>query len=134
MTIRVLVATAVRLYRDGLHRILQGAEGIALVGIASTAEQTVEQACKLLPSVILLDVEMARCLALQRQFGGTPKIGGVVILEARPVFSYVQAKTQGGSMDPVEMAIGFGGAALLCLTATVLPFREALKRLERVER
>jgi len=91
MVIRVLVATAVRLYRDGLHRILQGAEGIALVGIASTAEQTVEQACKLLPSVILLDVEMARCLALQRQFGGTPRIGGVVILGKPELYTEVVA-------------------------------------------
>ena len=73
MTIRVLVATAVRPYRDGLQRVLQGAEGIALAGIASTAEQTIEQACKLLPSVILLDVEMARNLALQKQLGGTPR-------------------------------------------------------------
>jgi ABC-2 type transport system permease protein len=61
-------------------------------------------------------------------------IGGVVILEARPVFSYVQAKTQGGSISPIEMVIGFGGAALLCLAATILPFREALRRLEKVER
>ena len=64
MVIRVLIATAVRAYRHGLQRVLQGAEGIALVGIASTAEQVVEQSCKLLPSVILLDNAMAKCLAL----------------------------------------------------------------------
>ena len=91
MVIRVLVATAVRPYRDGLHRILQGAEGIALAGIASTAEQTVEQACKLLPQVILLDVEMAKCLALQRQFGGAPKIDGVVILGRPETYAEVVA-------------------------------------------
>jgi DNA-binding NarL/FixJ family response regulator len=78
--IRVLVATAVRPYREGLQRVLQGAEGIALAGIASTAVETVEQACKLLPSVILLDVDMARTLALQKQLGGTPRLRGVVIL------------------------------------------------------
>jgi ABC-2 type transport system permease protein len=61
-------------------------------------------------------------------------IGGVVILEARPVFSYVSAKTQGGVIDPLEMVLGFGAAALLCILATVLPVREALRRLERVER
>ncbi len=91
MMIRVLVATAVRPYRDGLQRVLQGAEGIALGGIASTAEQTVEQACKLLPSVILLDVEMARNLALQRQFAGTPRFCGMVILGRPEMYSEVVA-------------------------------------------
>lgn len=91
MMIRVLVATAVRPYRDGLQRVLQGAEGIALAGIASTAEQTVEQACRLLPTVILLDVEMARNLASQRQLGGTPRFCGVVILGRPELYSEVVA-------------------------------------------
>jgi two-component system nitrate/nitrite response regulator NarL len=91
MTIRVLVATAVRPYRDGLQRVLQGAEGIALAGIASTAEQTIEQACKLLPSVILLDVDMARSLALQKQLGGTPRFCGVVILGRPELYADVVA-------------------------------------------
>ena len=91
MMIRVLVATAVRPYREGLQRVLQGAEGIALAGIASTAEQTVEQACKLLPAVILLDVEMARNLALQKQLGNTPRFCGVVILGRPELYSEVVA-------------------------------------------
>lgn len=91
MTIRVLVATAVRPYRDGLQRLLQGAEGIALAGMASTAEQTIEQACKLLPSVILLDVDMARSLALQKQLAGTPRSCGVVILGRPELYADVVA-------------------------------------------
>lgn len=91
MTIRVLVAIAVRPYRDGLQRVLQGAEGIALAGIASTAEQTVEQACRLLPTVILLDVDMARNLAMQKQLGGTPRFCGVVILGRPELYSEVVA-------------------------------------------
>jgi DNA-binding NarL/FixJ family response regulator len=91
MTIRVLVAIAVRPYRDGLQRVLQGAEGIALAGMASSAEQTVEQACRLLPTVILLDTEMARNLALQRQFGGTPRFCGMVILGRPELYSEVVA-------------------------------------------
>jgi two-component system, NarL family, nitrate/nitrite response regulator NarL len=80
MVIRVLVATGIRAYRDGLQRVLQGAEGIALVGIAATAEQVVEQSCKLLPSVILLDNAMAKGLALCKPFAGTPKVSGMVML------------------------------------------------------
>jgi two-component system nitrate/nitrite response regulator NarL len=91
MVIRVLVASGVRAYRDGLQRVLQGAEGIALVGIASTAEQVVEEACKLLPSVILLEIDIARRLARANQFAGTPKIGGIVVLGTPELYEDVVA-------------------------------------------
>ena len=91
MVIRVLVASAVRAYREGLQRVLQGAEGIALVGIASTAEQVVEQACKFLPSVILLDIDVAKRLARANQFGGTPRIGGIVIIGTPEAYEDVVA-------------------------------------------
>ncbi len=61
-------------------------------------------------------------------------IGGVVILEARPVYGYLSAKTFGTAADPTEMVLGFGAAALLCVAATILPIRLALTRLEAVER
>jgi len=60
-------------------------------------------------------------------------IAGVVVLEARPVYSYLAAKTFGGSADPLEMIIGFGLAALLCVAATIVPIRVALRRLENLE-
>lgn len=61
-------------------------------------------------------------------------IGGVVILEARPVYGYLSAKAFGTAADPTEMVVGFGAAALLCVAATILPIRLALTRLEAVER
>jgi ABC-2 type transport system permease protein len=61
-------------------------------------------------------------------------IGGVVILEARPVYGYLSARTFGTETSPVEMVVGFGLAATLCLTATMLPIRLALRRLETLER
>lgn len=91
MVIRVLVASAVRAYRDGLQRVLQGADGIALVGIASSAEQVVEEACKLLPAVILLDVDIAKRLARANQFAGTPRIGGIVIIGTPEAYEDVVA-------------------------------------------
>jgi len=87
MVIRVLIASGLRAYRDGLQRVLQGAEGIALVGIAATAEQVVEQSCKLLPSVILLDNAMAKGLALSNPFAGTPKVSGMVMLGAPEAYA-----------------------------------------------
>jgi ABC-2 type transport system permease protein len=61
-------------------------------------------------------------------------IAGVVILEARPVYSYLSAQAYGGTPDPMEMILGFGLAALLCVSATVAPIRIALRRLEAIER
>src|SRR5687768_11946275 len=61
-------------------------------------------------------------------------IAGVVILEARPVIGYLRARAFGEPTDPVAMVIGFGLAALLCITATVVPIRVALRRLEAIER
>ncbi len=63
-------------------------------------------------------------------------IGGVIYLEARPVYSYLAAKLYGApeAVDATEMVIGFGLAALLCLTATFAPLRMAHRRLEALER
>jgi ABC-2 type transport system permease protein len=61
-------------------------------------------------------------------------IGGVVVLEARPVYGYLSARAFHQPQSPAEMVVGFTAAALLCVTATVFPLREALRRLERVER
>ncbi len=57
-------------------------------------------------------------------------IGAVVILEARPVYSYVRRLTYGGDADPTEMVIGFGLVGLLCVAATLVPLRLAARRLE----
>jgi ABC-2 type transport system permease protein len=61
-------------------------------------------------------------------------IGGIVVLEARPVYSYLSARTFGTAIEPTEMIVGFTLAALLCIAATVVPIRVAHARLEAVER
>ncbi len=61
-------------------------------------------------------------------------IAGVVILEARPVFSYLSSRLNGGEADVFEMVFGFGTALALCILATIVPIRVALTRLEAVER
>lgn len=60
-------------------------------------------------------------------------IGGVVVLEARPVYSYLASIAFKQPSRPFEMAAGFGLAALLCIAATVIPIRVALRRLEQLE-
>lgn len=61
-------------------------------------------------------------------------IGGVVILEARPVAGYGAARLYNVATSPGEMILWFSLAAAVCIAATVLPIREALRRLEKVER
>ncbi len=65
---------------------------------------------------------------------GIALIAGTVTLEARPVYAYLRAKMYGTPIDSTEMILGFGLAALLCFTATVVPLRVALRRLETIER
>jgi len=61
-------------------------------------------------------------------------IGGVVVLEARPVYGYLSARAFGGPHDVTEMVVGFGLASVLCLCSTLIPIRVALKRLQTIER
>ena len=61
-------------------------------------------------------------------------ISAVVVLEARPVYSYLSAAFYGTPTYPVEMIVGFGAAALLCVAATLIPIGIAKRRLEAVER
>lgn len=63
-------------------------------------------------------------------------IGGVLMLEARPVYGYLYSKSFGaeGAADPREMLVGFGLAAGLCMLMTFGPLHLARRRLEALER
>jgi DNA-binding NarL/FixJ family response regulator len=80
MVICVLLASEICLYREGLRRMLQEAEGIALVGIAASAEEAVDQACKLAPAVVLLDMGMAESFSATQHFATACKTSRVVVL------------------------------------------------------
>jgi ABC-2 type transport system permease protein len=60
-------------------------------------------------------------------------IGAVITLEARPVFGYLASRAFGAPRDPIEMVVGFGLALILCVAATLVPIRVALRRLEALE-
>jgi ABC-2 type transport system permease protein len=61
-------------------------------------------------------------------------IGAVLVLEARPVYSYLYSKSIAGEADPSGLFIGFGLAAAVCLLCTFLPLHLARRRLEALER
>jgi len=80
MEIRVMVASEVRLYRDALQRVLQGAAGISVVGIASSVEDVVKQACRLIPAVVVIDMAMVESFSLAQPIARASQLGGVVML------------------------------------------------------
>ena len=61
-------------------------------------------------------------------------IGIVIVLEARPVYSYLSARAFGTPIAPTEMVVGFAIAALLYVAATLLPIHLAVRRLIALER
>jgi len=61
-------------------------------------------------------------------------IGAVVMLEARPVYAYLGAQAFGTPIEPWDMVVGFGLAAMLCCATTLLPIEVALRRLEIMQR
>jgi ABC-2 type transport system permease protein len=62
-------------------------------------------------------------------------IGVIIILEARPVYEFLHAQSTGtGSPDYNGMFLTFSAVALLCLLATLIPLRLALRKMESIER
>lgn len=60
-------------------------------------------------------------------------VGGIVLLEARPVYAYLRARTFGEPIAPSEMVVGFVLALILCMVATFVPLRVAMRKLEGLE-
>ena len=57
-------------------------------------------------------------------------IGIVVMLEARPVYTYLSSQAYGTPGDPLGMILGFGAAFVVCAVSTLVPIEIALRRLE----
>ena len=80
MEIRVMVASEVRLYRDALQRVLQGAPGISVVGYGSSPEEVVKQSCRLLPAVVVIDMAMVENFPKAQPIARAAQLDGVVML------------------------------------------------------
>ena len=80
MSTRLLLASDVRLYREGLERILRGIDGIELVATATGIDEAVEKARELKPCVALLDMRMPRAFCLARQLSRVAEMTRVVAL------------------------------------------------------
>ena len=61
-------------------------------------------------------------------------LGGVVVLEAWPVYLFLTARLQGtGSGSMLPLALGLTGAVLLTLVAVAVPLEAGVRRVERLE-
>jgi CheY-like chemotaxis protein len=57
-SIRVMIADDHQIMRDGLAELINGQDGIDVVGMAANGQEVVELSVKLRPDVILMDVSM----------------------------------------------------------------------------
>jgi two-component system, NarL family, nitrate/nitrite response regulator NarL len=114
MAVRVLLVSDVRLYREGLQQLLQGAQEINLVGVAAQAEQAVDHACKLTPAVVVLALAMSECFSVARCLARTCTTSKCIVLGVPEVEAEVIAGlragiagfvTQDGSMTDMLDAI-----------------------------
>ena len=60
MSTRVLIADDQALVRAGFRKLLESADGIEVVGEASDGREAVDQARRLRPSIVLMDIRMPR--------------------------------------------------------------------------
>ena len=58
----------------------------------------------------------------------------IVVLEARPVYTWLGARAAGESVPAGDLVLGLAAAAMVCLLATFIPLRIAQRRLETIER
>jgi ABC-2 type transport system permease protein len=61
-------------------------------------------------------------------------IGAILVLEARPIYAWLGARSAGETPAPGELIAGLAGAAVVCLLATFIPLRLAQRRLDAIER
>jgi len=60
-------------------------------------------------------------------------VGSVVLLEARPIYRALAARTFGFEVGRYEVWLGFALATALCLLATFIPIRIATREMRRLE-
>ncbi len=113
LSIRVLVASHIRLYREGLERVLRESPELTLVGNAGSAAETLEQTHRLGADVALLDMAMTGAFSVAEEVarGGPSKIVALGMPEDETqVLSCVQIGiagyvTRDGSVEDVVEAI-----------------------------
>jgi len=80
--IRVLLADDHTLFRKGVRNMLEEMPDIEVVGEAATGREAVEQACALVPDVILMDIKMPEITGIEatkQVLKENPHIGVILV-------------------------------------------------------
>lgn len=130
-SLRLLVADDQQLVRAGFRKLLDGEDGLEVVGEAADGVDAIAAARKLRPHVVLMDIRMPRLDGIEatRQIVGTVPGTAVLILTTYDLDEYVfQALSAGASgfllkdTPPDDLIDGIGviarGDALLAPTIT----------------
>jgi DNA-binding NarL/FixJ family response regulator len=99
-TLRVLIADDQALVRAGFRLILEGNDGIDVVGEAANGEEAIAAATELLPDVVLMDVRMPKVDGLEaaRQIlSRNPQACRVIMLTTFDLDEYVYTALQVGA-------------------------------------
>jgi DNA-binding NarL/FixJ family response regulator len=123
-SIQLLIATEVRLYREGLAHGLARHEGLSIVGAAANGDETIAAAQRLQPAVVLLDMSMARSTVLVGEIvnvsPGTKVVAFAVAGDESDVIAYAEAGVSGyvprdGSITDLVAAVeGAANGEALC--------------------
>jgi len=99
--IRILIADDHKLFRDGLHGLLDAMPDLEVVGEAAPDDETVAFAAALQPDVILMDIKMpgSNGIAATREIlAANPKIGILILTmfaDEDAVFAAMRAGARG---------------------------------------
>jgi two-component system nitrate/nitrite response regulator NarL len=94
--IRVLIASDVRLYREGLVDIVGRGGGFEIVGSAADANATIRRTRELAPDVVLVDLAMGDWESAVRAVAGSAPATRVVVLGVHEVESEVVECAEAG--------------------------------------
>ncbi|MGE3512420.1 MAG: LuxR C-terminal-related transcriptional regulator [Vicinamibacterales bacterium] len=122
--ITLLVAVAVRLYRDGLAAVLQARSHLRIVGAVSTAPEARAISRSLAPDVIIVDVSMDDALALMRAASSESPTSRILAFAVREeldaILDYAHAgadgfvTANGSATELVEAVERTAAGELLC--------------------
>ena len=98
-TIRVILAEDHIITREGIHRLLDSEEDLAVVGEASDGEEAVQMVTEMQPDVVIMDIAMPRLNGIEatRQIKLIHPATAVLILSAYDDDEYVFSLLEAGA-------------------------------------